>query len=86
MPKIFEPRAPIKVKDLNELNIEALLGETFTMTTITTEKKVPDGTSHITYNLIPKAVLSLKVRLLLVSYLYNSSPKRYVEYLDLLTY
>jgi hypothetical protein len=74
------------VKDLNELNIEALLGETFTMTTITTEKKVPDGTSHITYNLIPKAVLSLKVRLLLVSYLYNSSPKRYVEYLDLLTY
>ncbi len=63
MPKIFEPRAPIKVKDLNELNIEALLGETFTMTTITTEKKVPDGTSHITYNLIPKAVLSLKVRL-----------------------
>ena len=61
MPKIFEPRPPIKVKDLTELNIEALLGETFTMTTITTEKKVPDGTSHITYNLIPKAVLSLKV-------------------------
>ena len=62
LPKIFEPRPAIKVKDLNELNIEALLGETFTMTTIATEKKGPDGSAHITYNLIPKAVLSLKVR------------------------
>ncbi|XP_040565461.1 LOW QUALITY PROTEIN: transformation/transcription domain-associated protein [Lepeophtheirus salmonis] len=59
--KIFEPRDPIKVKDLSELNIEALLGETFTVTTITTEKKAPDGASHVSYNLIPKAVLSLKV-------------------------
>ncbi|QQP58072.1 Transformation/transcription domainassociated proteinlike [Caligus rogercresseyi] len=61
LPKIFEPRDPIKVKDLGELNIEALLGETFTVTTITTEKKAPDGASHVSYNLIPKAVLSLKV-------------------------
>ena len=59
--KIFEPKTAIKVKDLNELNIEALLGETFTITTIQTEKKVPDGSSNVSYNLIPKAVLSLKV-------------------------
>ena len=33
--KIFEPKAPIKVKDLGDLNIEALLSETFTTTEIT---------------------------------------------------
>ncbi|CAH0549746.1 unnamed protein product, partial [Brassicogethes aeneus] len=60
MNKIFEPRAPIKVKDLSELNIEELLKETFTMTTIQTEKRNKDG-NLIAYYLIPKAVLSLKV-------------------------
>ncbi|XP_044261128.1 transcription-associated protein 1 [Tribolium madens] len=60
MDKIFEPRAPIKVNNLNELNIEELLKETFTMTTIQTEKKNKDDTL-VTYYLIPKAVLSLKV-------------------------
>ncbi|XP_071454988.1 transformation/transcription domain-associated protein [Hetaerina americana] len=58
--KIFEPRPPIRVKDLSEVNIEALLSETFTLTAIQSEKKTPDGTV-ISYNLIPKAVLSLKV-------------------------
>ena len=33
--KIFEPKAPIKVEDLNDLNIEAKLSETFTTTEIT---------------------------------------------------
>ena len=33
--KIFEPKASIKVKDLAELNIEALLSDTFTTTEIT---------------------------------------------------
>ncbi|XP_033222256.1 transformation/transcription domain-associated protein [Belonocnema kinseyi] len=60
LPKIFEPRPPLKVNDLSEINIEALLKETFTITVIQSEKKAPDGTA-ITYNLIPKAVLSLKV-------------------------
>ncbi|KAI4454767.1 ataxia telangiectasia mutated atm -related [Holotrichia oblita] len=60
MNKIFEPRAPIKVKDLSELNIEELLKETFTITVIQTEKRNKDQTL-ISYNLIPKAVLSLKV-------------------------
>jgi transformation/transcription domain-associated protein len=70
--KIFEPKQPIKVKDLSELNVEALLGETFTTTTITIDKKGGvggatgasgggDSAAHPTYNLIPKAVLSLKV-------------------------
>ncbi len=62
--KIFDPRAPIRIKDLNDpqFNIEAVLGETFTTTTITTEKKGPENQTNVTYNLIPKAVLSLKVR------------------------
>lgn len=37
--KIFEPRAQLKVKDISEINVEALLAETYTTTTIMTEKK-----------------------------------------------
>lgn len=44
MNKIFEPRSPIKVKDLTEINIEELLQETFTMTIIQTETRNNDGT------------------------------------------
>ena len=57
--KIFEPRAAIKVSDISEVNIEALLGETFTITNIQTGAN-PDGTV-ISLNLIPRAILSLKV-------------------------
>ena len=59
--KIFDPRPAIKVKELSELNIESELAQTFTITTIQTEKKTPDNTSNLSYSLIPKAVLSLKV-------------------------
>nr|XP_022907724.1 transformation/transcription domain-associated protein [Onthophagus taurus] len=58
--KIFEPKPPIKVKDLSDLNMDELLKETFTITMIQTEKRKQDQTV-ICYNLIPKAVLSLKV-------------------------
>ncbi|XP_069681279.1 transformation/transcription domain-associated protein isoform X3 [Periplaneta americana] len=58
--KIFEPRPSLRVKDLSEINIDALLTETFTITAIQSEKKTADGTM-VSYNLIPKAVLSLKV-------------------------
>lgn len=58
--KIFEPRAALRVKDLTEVNIEALLAETYTITAIQSEKKTADGT-QVTYNLIPRAVFSLKV-------------------------
>lgn len=44
MDKIFEPRAPIKVKYLSELNIEEMLKETFTMTPIQTEERNKDNT------------------------------------------
>lgn len=44
MNKIFEPRSPLKVKDLSEVNIEELLKETFTMTIIQTETRSKDGT------------------------------------------
>ncbi|XP_044007561.1 transformation/transcription domain-associated protein isoform X2 [Aphidius gifuensis] len=60
LPKIFEPRAPLRVKDISEIDINALLKETFTVTAIQSDKKAADGTI-VTYNLIPKAVLSLKV-------------------------
>ncbi|XP_049942725.1 transformation/transcription domain-associated protein [Schistocerca serialis cubense] len=59
MPKIFEPRAAIRVSDISEINVEALLKETFTMTVIQCDKKSDDMT--VTYNLIPRAVMSLKV-------------------------
>ncbi|KAL3832377.1 hypothetical protein ACJMK2_024027 [Sinanodonta woodiana] len=58
--KIFEPRAQLKVKDVTEINVDALLQETFTVTTIMTDKKNADNQS-VSYNIIPKGVLSLKV-------------------------
>lgn len=58
--KIFEPRNSLKVKDLSELNIEAVLAESFTATVVLTDTRTPDG-NNISYNLIPKGVLSLKV-------------------------
>ena len=64
MAKIFEIKKPIKIKDLSDptFSLEKVLQETFTMTTISTEKKGPDNQGTVTYNLIPKAVLSLKVK------------------------
>ncbi|KAJ8314001.1 hypothetical protein KUTeg_008562 [Tegillarca granosa] len=58
--KIFEPRTQVKVKDVTEINVDALLQETFTVTTIMTDKKNADNQS-ISYNIIPRGVLSLKV-------------------------
>lgn len=43
LPKIFEPRAQIRVKDLSELNISELLNETYTTTPIQADKKTADG-------------------------------------------
>ncbi|XP_045469394.1 transcription-associated protein 1 isoform X2 [Harmonia axyridis] len=61
MNRIFEPKAPIKVSDLMELNnLDELLQSTFTMTTIQTEQRKEDG-SFVAYYLIPRSVLSLKV-------------------------
>lgn len=60
MPKIFEPRPPIRVKDLKDVNLEQLLNETYTITPIQVEKK-PCETNNSNYNLIPKGILSLKV-------------------------
>jgi transformation/transcription domain-associated protein len=48
------------VKDIAEINVDVMLLETFTVTTIMTDKKNTDN-QPISYNLIPKAVLSLKV-------------------------
>ena len=40
---IFDQRLPKRVKDLNHLDIEAALKETFTVTQIITETKQADG-------------------------------------------
>ena len=59
--KILEPRSPIEGKDLSKLNFELGVAETFiTATVVLTETQTPDG-NNISYNLIPKGVLSLKV-------------------------
>ena len=63
---IFEPRSAIKIKELSELNIDEVLLETFTATVVTmvpvvtAETRSAEG-NNISYNLIPKGVLSLKV-------------------------
>lgn len=41
--KIFEPRDPVRVKDLTEVNLDALLPITYTSLQIQIEKKLPDG-------------------------------------------
>jgi hypothetical protein len=43
LPKIFEPRPPIRVKDLKELNIEQILPEIYTSTPVQAEKMTADG-------------------------------------------
>ena len=57
MDKIFEPREPLKVNDLSELNsdskIQKFLDDAFTMTPITTAKKSATDGNTQTYNLIP---------------------------------
>ncbi|RWS26862.1 Transformation/transcription domain-associated protein-like protein, partial [Leptotrombidium deliense] len=57
--KIFEPRFQLQVNDFSEVNVALLLPEIFTQTTIQAGKN-SDG-SQLTYNLIPKATVSLKV-------------------------
>ncbi|WAQ94362.1 TRRAP-like protein [Mya arenaria] len=47
--KIFEPRSQTKVKDIAEINVEALLQETYTVTTIITDKKNADNQSVSLY-------------------------------------
>lgn len=51
LPKIFEPKPIIRVKDLSEIKIDHLLLETYTTTSIHTEKKLIDG-SVVTVSII----------------------------------
>lgn len=43
LPKIFEPKTPLRVKDIKDINVEQLLPETYTITSIQAEKKGADG-------------------------------------------
>jgi len=44
MNKLFEPKPPLRIKDLSEIDLTTLLAETYTITAIQTEKKTQDGT------------------------------------------
>ncbi|OQR70315.1 Transformation/transcription domain-associated protein-like [Tropilaelaps mercedesae] len=58
--KIFEPREDsIKVKDISEVSMDTLLNETFTTTVV--QVGTGDAAPVAAVNIIPKAVLSLKV-------------------------
>ncbi|KAK7109588.1 transformation/transcription domain-associated protein-like isoform X2 [Littorina saxatilis] len=73
LPKIFEPRAQRKVKDMSEINVDQWLQDIYTLTPVVTDKKNSDQQSvtatpgykrpgTITgYNIIPRGVQSLKV-------------------------
>lgn len=49
--KIFEPRDPIRVKDLKELNIDQLLNEVYTITPIQADRKTAEGATVMVRNL-----------------------------------
>jgi transformation/transcription domain-associated protein len=60
--KIFEPREQIKVKDLKEINLEQLLPEIYSSTTIYVDKQDTEGKATAnSFTLLPKGVNSLKV-------------------------
>ncbi|KAF0288488.1 Transformation/transcription domain-associated protein [Amphibalanus amphitrite] len=58
--KVFERPQSVPVSDISEVNLSALLCETYTITTLHTERRNAEGNA-VTFNLLPKAVLSLKV-------------------------
>ena len=60
--KIFEPKQPIRVKDLSDINIDELLTETYTVTAIQSENNAGDGT-----------LISVLYYLLIVNYLIVSN-------------
>ncbi|CAG7721830.1 unnamed protein product [Allacma fusca] len=60
MEKIFEPKIPIKIKDINDINVSSTLDEIYSATSFQSDKKAPDG-SIISYNVLPKSSNSLKV-------------------------
>lgn len=62
MNKIFEPREQLRVADLKEVNLEQLLPEIYTVTTIYVEKHDAEGkVTTNSFNLLPRGVNSLKV-------------------------
>lgn len=62
MNKIFEPRDPLRVADLKEVNLEQLLPDIYTATTIYVDKHDAEGkVTTNSFNLLPRGVNSLKV-------------------------
>ncbi|EAT34853.1 AAEL012951-PA, partial [Aedes aegypti] len=65
---MFEPKQPIRVKDLKEVNFDGLLPETFTITPIQVEKKTADGKLKI------GQCFFYNIDCLIISYFYRNSP------------
>lgn len=62
MNKIFEPREQLRVSDLKDVNLEQLLNEIYSPTTVFVDKQDADGkTTTNSFNLLPRGVNSLKV-------------------------
>lgn len=62
MNKIFEPRDPLRVADLKEVNLDLLLPEIYTATTIYVDKHDAEGkVTTNSFTLLPRGVNSLKV-------------------------
>lgn len=60
--KIFEPREQIRVADLKDVNLEQLLSEIYSSTTIYVDKVDAEGKNVTsTFNLLPRGINSLKV-------------------------
>ena len=56
---IFNYKPQLKVQDLNEINFDRILNETYTSFQIVTEK--PNSKETQTFNVIPRGSMSLKV-------------------------
>nr|CAD7455788.1 unnamed protein product [Timema tahoe] len=57
---IFEPRPNYRVADLSEINVEQILTKIYSITPIYTDQTTTNGAA-IHYNMIPRAVNSMKV-------------------------
>lgn len=50
--QIFEPRPPLRVKDISELNLEQILNTTYTVTTVHCERSVLSSSTSNTYHTV----------------------------------
>lgn len=64
MPRMFELRESRPVDDINDIDVNGLLDDIFSVHVIKTTKKNADN-STVMYNIMPKAKVSLKVNIVI---------------------